>query len=106
MQLVQLLLPLYDNGGKPFPKRLFAEVRSELVERFGGLTAYSRAPAAGLWKRGSGAKGARTVRDDLVVFEVMTSRLDAKWWREYCSRLETLFRQDRLVVRAHTVRLL
>jgi hypothetical protein len=39
MYLVQILLPVYDNDGRPFPASSYADVRRELTERFGGLTA-------------------------------------------------------------------
>lgn len=75
MHRVQLLLPLcYDDGGA-IPRRTLAEVRRELTERFGGVTAW-RAPAQGWWRRGE-----RTRRDDIVVVEVMVARVDAPWWR-------------------------
>lgn len=62
MHLVQLLLPLYDNTGQPFEQASYALIRRRLTGRFGGLTTYVRAPAAGLWKDGD-----QTVRDDVVV---------------------------------------
>jgi len=49
MFLVQLLLPLYDNDQQALPRSLFRTVSEELIERFGGLTTYSRAPANGYW---------------------------------------------------------
>lgn len=102
MYLIQLLLPLYDNAGEPLPKELFAKTRDELVERFGGLTAYSRAPAKGLWQEDSGM----TLRDDLVIYEVMADNLDEAWWRQYRAGLETRFQQETLVARAHAIRML
>lgn len=51
MHQIQLLLPLSDNDGTPFPVAHYGRVREELTERFQGLTAYSRAPAEGLWKK-------------------------------------------------------
>ena len=45
--LVQLLLPLAENDGKPFANDLLAAIRNERVERFGGLTAYARSSAQG-----------------------------------------------------------
>jgi hypothetical protein len=63
MHLVQLLLPVYDNAGKAFPATFYAQVRDELAERFGGLTAYTRAPAEGLWTNA----GDQPARDDIVV---------------------------------------
>ena len=93
--LVQILLPIYDNRGSKFASDLYGQVRSELTERFGGLTAYTRAPAEGLWGTGDEVK-----RDDIVVLEVMVPVLDREWWHDYRKQLERLFRQDQIVVRA------
>jgi hypothetical protein len=101
MHLIQILLPLYDNAGTAFSEELFGTVRGELTERFGGLTAFTRAPAQGLWK-----DAGRTKRDDIVVFEVMARELDADWWRGYRQHLEMAFRQDAIVIRAQAVELL
>ena len=97
MHLVQLLLPLRDNDGRPFPASHYAEVRAELTERFGGLTAYTRAPAEGLWTEGDGE---RATRDDIVVYEVMVDALDRDWWGGFRHSLERRFAQEELVVRA------
>jgi hypothetical protein len=102
VHLVQLLLPLYDNGGEPLPRSLYAAVRDELTERFGGLTAYTRAPAEGVWQDTT----ARRTRDDIVIYEVMTDELDTRWWADYRRELEVRFRQDALVARAQEIRLL
>jgi hypothetical protein len=99
MHLVQLLLPLYDNEGRPQDPALFGAVRAELARRFGGLTAYTRAPAEGLWRD----EGRGTQRDDIVVLEVMADVLDRIWWGEYRARLERDFRQEVVVVRSHPV---
>jgi hypothetical protein len=93
--LVQILLPIYDNHGSKFGSDVYGHVRSELTRRFGGLTAYTRAPAEGLWESGDEVK-----RDDIVVLEVMVPVLDREWWRVYRKQLERLFRQDQIVVRA------
>ena len=97
--LVQILLPLYDNGGEQFGAATFGEVRAELTERFGGLTAHMRAPARGLWKTDDGT----VTRDDIVILEVMAADLDRSWWRAYRERLEARFRQDAIVIRAMRV---
>ena len=102
MYLVQLLLPLYDNEGSPFPSGMFRAVRDTLTARFGGMTAYTRAPAEGLWRE----EGDQTTRDDIVIYEVMTDALDERWWREWRAELERRFRQDRIVIRASESRLL
>ena len=52
MHLIQILLPLYDNEGRPFAAPAFDRVRNELGEKFGGVTAFRGAPAEGLWKEG------------------------------------------------------
>ena len=96
MHVVQILLPVYDKGGARFQQSHYDQVAKELTERFGGLTAYVRAPAAGLWQEDSG----RTHRDDIVVYEVMAKRLDVAWWSQYRAELERRFAQDELVVRA------
>lgn len=101
MHLVQILLPLYSNSGIPFEQKLFIEVRNELVDRFGGITAYTRAPVDGLWQ-----ESARIVRDDLVIYEIMVETLDEDWWREYRILLENRFQQESLVVRCHPIQLL
>lgn len=102
MYLIQLLLPLHDNERREFPKEEYTAVRSELTERFGGITVYTRAPAVGLWK----ANGNSTSRDDIVIFEVMSDELDADWWRDYKHQLEKRFRQEMLVIRAQEMRML
>ena|SRR5215216_2511933 len=101
MQLVQILLPLYDNAGQSFGEELYTEVRRDLAERFGGLTAFTRAPAQGLW-----TNEGKTHRDDIVVFEVMATKIDVQWWKRYRQSLETMFRQDTIVIRAQPVTIL
>jgi hypothetical protein len=96
MHLVQLLLPLYDNDGRPFEKSMYDRVRDELTESFGGVTAYRRSPAEGLWKEEGGA----VARDPLVIYEVMTEELDRLWWKEYGSLLAGRFRQEEMMIRA------
>jgi hypothetical protein len=95
MYLVQLLLPLYDNAGRPFPAAAYTQLRSELTERFGGLTAYSRAPAEGVWDDGGQRR-----RDDIVVYEVMVDAVDRAWWRSLRERRERKFAPEELVIRA------
>lgn len=99
MFLVQLLLPLYDNDGRGFPAEYYDSVRRTLTERFGGLTAYSRAPAQGLWSDDEGP----LKRDDIVVYEVMTDALDRGWWRAFRQQLQDQFAQEELVVRSQRI---
>lgn len=99
VHLVQILLPLQDNRNEPFAPELFTDVAAELTRRFGGLTAYTRSPATGLWQEDA----TRTVRDDVVVYEVMVETLDRPWWAAYRETLREAFAQDELVVRTHPV---
>ena len=101
MHLVELLLPLNDNAGRPFGPEKYAAVREHLIERFGGVTAFTRSPA-----QGTTTDRGKTVHDEIVVFEVMTETLDASWWSRYRHQLEQEFRQDEIVVRASAVTLL
>ncbi len=102
MYLIQILLPLYDNGGNPFPHNEYVRVRDELTECFGGITTYVRSPAEGVWK----GTPSQTVHDDIVIYEVMTENLDNAWWRLYREELSVRFRQDMLIVRVSEVQLL
>jgi hypothetical protein len=93
--LVQILLPVYDNAGQRFTTDHYDKVRVRLTDTFGGLTAYTRAPADGLWHSGNTVK-----RDNIVIVEVMVDALDRTWWKNYCRELKLLFRQDEIVCRA------
>jgi len=99
MYVIQIFLPLKRNDGGDQPRALFGEVRRELVERFGGLTAFSRAPAEGLWEDGDGA----VERDSIVIFEVMAEALDRAWWDAFRERLEECFAQEEILLRASAV---
>ena len=99
MNLVQILLPVFDNEGIHQPRSHFKRVSDELTDRFGGLTAFTRAPAEGQWKDDS----AGTTHDEIVVFEVMTENLDRRWWQDYRRELEKRFRQEVIVIRAQEV---
>jgi hypothetical protein len=101
--LIELLLPLYDNRGQEIDHAHYGQVANELSERFGGLTAHTRAPARGLWKP---SQHENTRRDDIVIFEVMTDSVDVAWWAAYRRELEVRFRQDQVVIRAIQVDLL
>jgi len=96
MVLVQILLPLYTNERQLFPDAAYERVRETLMEQFGGVTTYQRSPALGHWKQTE----AVTVRDDIVVFEVMLETLDHLWWANYREQLRQAFAQDKLIIRA------
>jgi len=96
MHLIQILLPLYDNKQTLFPATYFATIRQELTDKFGGITTYSRAPATGLWKENE----AKTVKDDITIYEVVAEVIDRDWWREYKEKLKQKFEQDEVMIRA------
>jgi hypothetical protein len=96
VHLVQVLVPVYDNDGQPFPANELRRIRQELTGRFGGVTAYTRAPAEGSWEDDQG----RVHHDDVAVIEVMVESLDREWWSRYREELAARFRQTELVVRA------
>ena len=99
MQLLQLFLPVYDASRRPFPKAMFDAVRAELADRHGGVTAYLRSPAVGLWEDDEG----ECVRDDVLLFEVMVDAIDRSWWFDYRRELERRFAQDEILLRASSV---
>lgn len=99
MYLVQIFLPLYDNAGRAIPQSRFAQVASDLSARFGGLTAYTRAPAEGVWKQ----RGKRAAHDDMVIYEVMSERLQRRWWRAKRIELQNLFHQQEILIRAQAI---
>ena len=101
MYLVQILLPLADNKGRRFDGASYGRVRTELSERFGGITSFTRAPAEGMWR-----EGGHTTHDDIVVFVVMARESDHAWWERYRAELERRFDQETIVVRAIRVEML
>jgi hypothetical protein len=100
MHLIEIFLPVNDNDGRKQPVELFTQVRQELVDRFGGLTAFTRSPAKGLWENDDERHA-----DDIVIYEVMTEKLDPGWWRDYKTELERRFQQEEMMIRSQQVEL-
>ena len=96
MHLIQLLLPVYDNDKRAFPRAYFDQVRQELTQQYGGVTAFVRSPAVGFWKDDE----EEITRDDVIMFEVVTEQVDQGWWKRYRQKLEKTFRQNTILVRA------
>jgi hypothetical protein len=92
--LIQILVPAAGNDGRLFPEEIMREIQMELSERFGGITAYSRAPAKGTWSRDGEHQ-----RDDIIVVEVMAQTLDLRWWTEFRRKLEKVLSQEQIVIR-------
>ena len=102
MQLIQILLPLYNNQKEPFSQSVFTRIRQELTEKFGGITAFSRAPATGLWKENE----EKTVKDEIIIYEVMADTLDQSWWQNYKKSLEKTFSQEEILIRTWQIQVL
>ena len=95
MILIEILLPLKDNAGKPFDRKVFDALRRDLTDIVGGVTAFTRAPALGETR-----SGGKTVQDDIILLEVMTDEIDDEWWKRYRQSLEDIFEQDEIIIRA------
>jgi hypothetical protein len=99
MYLIQFLLPLHDNDKQSFPKDYFDTVRQTLTDRFGGVTAFLRSPASGLWKESD----EEFAQDKVVMFEVISSELEGEWWNGYRIELQDKFSQDEVLVWASQI---
>jgi hypothetical protein len=97
--LIEILLPLAPSSGGRQEDEVYADLRRLLVERFGGLTAFTRSPAEGVWVDPK----TRVQQDTIVVLEVMADYIDHTWWAALRQRLEQKLGQDRIVIRASQV---
>ncbi|WP_419418505.1 hypothetical protein ACNVED_08030 [Legionella sp. D16C41] len=102
MQLIELFLPIYDNKNKKFPNELFKQTYDELIDKFGGLTAYTRAPMQGFWQK----ENDQIVQDELIIYEIMDKHFSSNWWRNYRACLEKRFQQEKLIIRTYPIELL
>ncbi len=101
MKLIQIFLPLYDSQGAMFPRKPFDTIKEELTEKFGGITIYQRAPAVGLWKENE----SKTVRDEIIIHEVMSENFNSLYWKKYKKELEETFNQDVIIIRVSDIQL-
>lgn len=99
MHVIEIFLPLNRRDGAAQPAERIGELRRELLERFGGLTAFTRAPAEGLWADESD----RVERDRIVILEVMAEEIDRGWWTALRERLERELDQEEVLIRASAV---
>jgi len=102
MQLIQILLPLIEKENKDSNFNLYTEIRKELTEKFGGITTYTRSPATGSWKE----EANKTVKDDIIIYEVMAQDLDKDWWEKYKQMMEKEFEQEEIIIRTWQIDLL
>ena len=96
MELFQIVLPLFDNTGAKLPHALVQTTLAELTDRFGGATAFTRAPAEGFWEE----PGGHVQRDDVIVVEVLVNEAEDGWWTDYKRSLEVRFAQETILIRA------
>ena len=68
----------WDNRGKPFAPEIYTSLT------FGGVTAFTRAPASGENK-----EEGRIVRDQIIILEVMSEEIDYGWSRKPRSDLRS-----------------
>ena len=99
MVLIQMLLPTRSPEGLAFPEDLLRRTRDELIARFGGLTAYTRAPATGVWTSPEG----HVEVDRVVMIEVLSEHFDRDWWRAFAETLKERFQQESIHIRANDV---
>jgi hypothetical protein len=95
VHLVEIFLPLETRSGAPVDHEAIDDIIAGLADRFGGATAFTRAPADGLWKERANIK-----HDRIIIVEVMVKDLDDNWWQQYRVSLEKVMDQDELLVRA------
>ena len=92
MYLIQILVPTTNPSNS---ESVLAALSRSLVAKFGGVTAYTQAPAKGKWL----ADGTEE-RDDITIIEVMTDDLDHAWWKLLRERLERDLQQKEIVIRS------
>ncbi|RYU91743.1 hypothetical protein [Emticicia agri] len=102
MYLIEMLLPLTDNQKKVFKSEYFEQVQHRLTEKFGGLTAFTKNPAEGLWKK---SKNTKPQHDEIIIFEVITDTFDKSWWQLYKEELKRIFQQKDIVIKVLPIEL-
>ena len=103
MHIVNIYLPKLDNAGKSFPDQAYLRLRSELIENFGGVTQYDQVPAVGYWKADAGKP---VSQDEMIIYEVICTRLAKAYWSDLRKRLESTFDQEMILIRAHPIKTL
>lgn len=101
MNVIELFLPLDKGSGVSVEVERIEAIVKGLADRFGGVTAYTREPAEGMWRRPTTIE-----RDRILVVEIVVREVDDTWWRDYRSRLEEELEQDQIMVRVTPCRLI
>ena len=95
MTLVEIFIPRNFSIGQRVEIDRLKVLQQELARKFGGVTAFIRSSASGLWTNEHG----HVEQDDIAVFEVMVSELDHDWWKSFRQKLEVEFDQDEILIR-------
>ena len=100
MYIVNIYLPQVNNAGIAFDDDIYLSIRTELIQKFGGLTQYDQVPAIGFWKESA----EKPLTKDLVIhYEVICNKLTKKYWAEFRLRLEKVFQQTQILIVAHPI---
>jgi|SRR3569623_289019 len=94
MYLIEIFIP---NTGRA--KDRLVLLRALLIQKFGGVTVYSRTPAQGAELE----PGNQVVEDEIIILEVMTASLDHAWWKGLRHELECDLHQNEILIRASDV---
>lgn len=100
MHIVNIYLPQINNEGIAFNEDLYLAIRTELIQKFGGLTQYDQVPAVGYWKENAEQP---VSRDLMINYEVICNRLTKKYWVDFRKRLEKTFQQTQILIIAHPI---
>ncbi len=86
----ELLIPLADNAGRPFPWAKLERVANTLTRHFEGCRCQPLAPHLGMWRH----RGI-VYREGLLLFTVDAPRSDESldWMLSYKERLQRQFNQ-------------
>jgi hypothetical protein len=90
----QMIVPLQDNNGKPFPKKLVDIVRADVLANFSGDT---EVKAVGSWKQGQRITVEKNVRIEIDVFASDHDKAEA-YMAERKKILSKHLKQDRIYV--------
>lgn len=102
MNLIQIFIPHVQKQDQHELKK-YSDIRNRLIEEFGGLTEYDKAPASGFWEKNATEP---IVCDQMIIYEVQCEEVDMAWWTELRRYLEKIFDQDHILIRAQTIQIL
>jgi hypothetical protein len=94
--LIEILLPV--TAGEE-ARQVVEDVTQTLTNKFGGATAFLRAPGDGAWKGQTGI-----ITDQIIVVEVMAEAVEPEWWRIFRTELEIRLDQEEIVIRSHEIK--